>query len=119
MKKRTWKILACGLAFAMFAGCLQPLMDVSAREEKITIQDTFDEGEHVGAYNADVWTGYAEEGVIKVDELAKPEKIIKCEGKNITGETNVLMTKEWYWEIHSLSFDMWIPANADWAFIDL
>ena len=118
MKKRISKLLACGLALAMFAGCLAPFLDVSAREETITIRDEFNNGEHVGTFDSDVWTGYGSEGTIKTVELVKPQKVLRGEGKNITGETNVLMTKEWYWEIRSLSFDMYIPANADWAFID-
>lgn len=119
MKKRTLKLMACSLALVMLAGCLMPLLDVSAREETITIQDAFDDGEYVGAFDTDAWTAYvAGEETIKVAELAKPERVIKCGGKNITAETNVLMTKEWYWEIQSLSFDLFIPANADWAFID-
>lgn len=119
MKKRTSKLLACSLALAMFVGCLMPLMDVSAREEMYTLQDTFNDGEYVGALNADVWSTYvAGDETIKVVELDEPERVIQCKGKNVTAETNVYMTKEWYWEIHSLSFDLFIPANADWAFID-
>lgn len=118
MKKRTWKLLAAVLTFVLFVGCLTPLLDVSAREETNIIEDTFNKKETLGAFDTDVWTGYTGGETVKVTELAKPEKVIKCQGKNITAETNVFMTKEWYWEIRSISFDMWVPANADWAFID-
>lgn len=118
MRSKKAKVLVSVLALAMIVGCLSPIKEASARQETITIADSFDNAMYVGAVDMDVWNSYGDGTSIKVKELAEPGHVQLCTGKNLTGETNVLMSKEWYWEIHTFSFDLWIPKGADWAVLD-
>lgn len=118
MKSKKAKVLVSVLVLSMIIGCLSPIKEASARQETITIADSFDNQEYVGDIDLDVWTPYGDTTSVKVKEISKPEYVLQCTGKNITGETCVLMSKEWYWEIQSFSFDLWIPKGADWAALD-
>ena len=123
MKKKRTKGIALCMVVAMVLACFTSVTDSLARRETQTISDSFDDSEFVGGYDADKWTFYGAENGMKVEELVKAQKVLKGETKNITGEWNVLMSKDWYWEIRSFTFDMYMPANttwdnSKWAFMD-
>lgn len=123
MKLKKTKLIAVCLASAMILSCLTPMGNAVARQETKTISDSFDASDKVGSYDTEMWSVYGSGDTIKVEEIVKPKRALWGGAKNVTGETNLLMTKDWYWEIHSFSFDMYMPLgtsweNSQWAFLD-
>jgi len=122
MKRRT-KLMALCVALSMVLSCFVSVSDSLAKKESKTFSDTFEKKENIVSYDADKWTLYGNEKSIKIKELAKAQKVLKADAQNVYGEYDLLMSKDWYWEIHSFSFDMYIPANttwenSGWAFLD-
>lgn len=105
------------LTFVMALVLLSSLTNVAALRQTTVIEDNFDAQEFVGALNTDEWNQIGNDGAIVIEELVKPGKVLKFNGNGITAETAVLMT-DWYWEIHSLSFDIMVPKDADWFALD-
>lgn len=118
MKTGKRKAFAWCLTAAVVASCLLPMADVSAARKTRTVSDKFDNASLVGAYDSEIWSEYADGSSFKVEELTKPGKVLEFKGKNVNSESTVLMSKDWYWEVHSLTFDMKIPEMGSWAGVD-
>ena len=125
MKKRTKLtfVVSFCLILALFASLLMPGMNALAARQTQTISDSFDGLEFKDAFDTRIWTDYMADSSIKIKELSKPEKVMGFEGSKGNGEIAVLMSTDWYWEIHSFSFDFKIPAgvssaDGSWAAID-
>lgn len=116
MKKM--KLIAGCLAAMMALGCVVPAIELQAGRRTEEISDSFDNASTVGEYDSEIWSQYSEASSFKVEELTAPDKVLQFKGKNVNSESTVLMSKEWYWEIHSLTFDMKIPKNGSWMGLD-
>lgn len=112
------KALARFLALAIVVCSLLPAIRVSAERESRIIADSFDNAGTVGAYEMEKWSAYASDGAFAVEQITEPEQVLQFKGKNANGENTVLMSRDWYWEVHSLSFDMKMPAIGSWIGID-
>lgn len=112
------KVLAGCLAAAMLLSVAATPFGAQAARRTETVKDDFDNGSLVGAYDSEVWSEFSANNSIKAAELSTPGKVLEFKGKNVNGETTVLMSNDWYWEIHSLSFDFMIPENASWFGLD-
>lgn len=112
------KVLAGCLAAAMLLSVAAVPFEAQAARRTETVKDDFDNGSLVGAYDSEVWSEFSANNSIKIAELTTPGKVLEFKGKNVNGETTVLMSNDWYWEIHSLSFDLKIPENASWFGLD-
>ncbi len=112
------KLIAGCLAVMMTFGCVLPAIESQAGRRMEEISDSFDNASVVGEYDSEIWSQYSDDLSFKVEELTAPDKVLQFKGKNVNSESTVLMSKEWYWEIHSLSFDMKIPKNGSWMGLD-
>lgn len=112
------KVLAGVLALVTAASCLLPAMPVSAAEQTVTISDRFDDANTVGGYDFSFWSAYATDGVFAVEERTEANKALQFKGAGTSGESAVLISKDWYWELHSLSFDVKFPQKGEWIGVD-
>ncbi len=116
MKKticRTIRFMAFILIFALAFSVL----GTSALHQTTVIEDHFDKKEYVGAFDEEIWSQYGDSETVLTEELVKPGKALRFDGSGVTGETVALMT-DWYWEIHSCSFDLFVPKDAEWFALD-
>lgn len=118
MKSGKKKFLIVCLAAGLALSCLLPAANVSAAEKINAITDKFDNAGLVGTYDSEIWSEYAAEPAFRVEELAAPGKVLEFKGKNANSESTVLMSKNWFWEVHSLTFEMKIPEKGSWAGVD-
>lgn len=116
--RRRKEIFAWCLVLALVLSLASPAAEVSAARKTKTVSDSFDNRTLLGEYDTEIWSAYTNQPSIQTKELKKPGKVLEFTGKNVNGESTVLMSKEWYWEIHSLSFDVKIPAQASWFGLD-
>ncbi len=116
--KRSIKVLAGSLAAVLVLGSVLPVIDSHAGQRTEIIEDTFDNGSLLESYDSEIWSQYSESDPFRIKQLTKPTRALQFKGKNENGEATVLMTKDWYWEIHSLTFDLKIPRNASWFGLD-
>lgn len=112
------KILTGGLLTAMLLAVCCPSADVQAGRKTIITEDDFNTEAMVDSYDSERWSVFSSGNSIKIKELKTPEKVMEFKGKNTSAESTVLMTKDWYWEIHSLTFDLYVPKNASWFGLD-
>lgn len=112
------KALARFLALTMACCCLLPALRASAERENLTISDSFDNASTVGSYDLETWSDYSSNGAFTVEQITDPDQVLQFKGKNANGENTVLISKDWYWELHCLSFDMKMPAIGSWIGID-
>lgn len=112
------KPLARFLALAMVICCLLPAFPVSAERQTLTISDNFDNASNIGTYDLEVWSAYSPSDAFIVEQLTDPEKVLQFKGKGANGENTVLISKDWYWEVHSLSFDLKVPEMGSWFGLD-
>lgn len=116
--QRNKKALARLLALILVFGCLMPALPVSAERRTVTVSDSFDNASTIGSYDMELWSAIASEDVFVAEQLTDPEKVLQFKGSGPNGENTVLISKDWYWEIHSLSFDMKVPAMGSWIGLD-
>ena len=112
------KVLAVVLALVTAVSCLLPAMPVSAAEQTVTVSDRFDDANTLGSYDFSFWSAYAVDGVFAVEEREESNKALQFKGAGINGEGAVLISKDWYWELHSLSFDVRFPQKGEWFGVD-
>lgn len=107
------------LALAMAVCCLLPAMPASAERQTLTISDNFDNASIIGGYDMEVWSAISSsDQVFVAQQLTDPDKVLQFRGQGANGENTVLISKEWYWEVHCLSFDMKVPTTGSWFGLD-
>lgn len=110
------KALARFMALVLVACCLLPAIPCAAERQTITISDNFDNASTIGTYDLEVWSAFSD--AFAVEQLMDPDKVLQFKGKNANGENTVLISKDWYWEVHSLSFDVKFPSMGSWFGLD-
>lgn len=102
----------------MVACCLLSVFPASAERETASVTDNFDNASVIGGYDLELWSAYASDGAFAVEQITDPEKALQFKGKNANGENTVLISKDWYWELYSLSFDLKFPSTGSWFGLD-
>ena len=118
MRKRQMRVAAGCIAAVMALTLLLPGPDASAGRKTKKVSDDFDNVSTLDSYDSEIWSEYGSNTSIKTVQLTEPGRVLQFKGKKTNGETTVLMSKEWYWEVHSLSFDVKIPENGSWMGLD-
>lgn len=118
MKKNTKGLAGC-LVLAMVLPLMVTGLDVSAARKTKTISDSFDDVAVVDSYDSGTWSEYSGSGsTTKVEEVTAPAHVLEFKGTNINGESTVLMSNDWYWNVKSITFDVKIPDKENWFGID-
>lgn len=112
------KSLARIFTLVLIACCLLSVFPASAERETVTIADDFDNASVIGGYDLELWSAYASDGAFAVEQITDPEMALQFKGKNANGENTVLISKDWYWELYSLSFDLKFPSTGSWFGLD-
>lgn len=118
MRNRKTKVAAGCMAAILGLSMFFPFVDVSAGRKTKTYMDNFDNEATLGSYDAEIWSELGTGGTIKTSQLKDPGKVLEFKGKAVNGENTVMMSLDWYWEVHSLSFDIKVPEQASWFGLD-
>ena len=111
--KKFCKILSIALCIAF----LIATFSCFASQKSVTISDDFESKSTLGGYSMDNFTLYGDDNQVYCTELKKPNHAISFEGKNVTGETNILIT-DWYKKIDEISYDLFVPDTEEWFAMD-
>lgn len=118
MRKRKTKVAAGCMAAILALSVFFPFADVSAGRKTKTYSDDFDNESTLDSYDAEIWSELGTGGTVKTTQLKEPGKVLTFKGSSANGENTVMMSLDWYWEIHSLTFDIKVPTKGSWFGLD-
>lgn len=118
MRNRKRKILAGCMAAVLVLSTIVPTANVYAGRKTKSYADDFDNESVLKSYDSEVWSELGTGGTIKTKQITNPDKVLEFKGKSVNGENTVMMTIDWYWEVHSLSFDVKVPEQGSWFGVD-
>lgn len=118
MRNRKRRILAGCMAIVLVLSTFLSTADVYAGRKTKSYSDDFDNESVLNSYDSEIWSELGTGGTIKTKQLTNPDKVLEFKGKSANGENTVMMTVDWYWEIHSLSFDIKVPEQGSWFGLD-
>lgn len=118
MKNRKSRVPAGCMAVVFALSLVLSTVDVQAGRKTKTFTDDFDNETVLGSYDSEIWSELGTGGTIKTAQLTEPDKVLEFKGKSANGENTVMMSLDWYWEVHELSFDIKVPESGSWFGLD-